>query len=63
MVEIGDRVSLESERIGEQVRHGTVLAIKGHMLEIKWDDDHVSTLLPKAGVLRVIRHQKTAAPK
>ena len=63
MVEVGDRVALESERLGEPVRQGMVLAIRGHMLEIRWDDGHVSTLLPKVGALRVIRDATEAATK
>jgi hypothetical protein len=56
MVEVGDRVVVESERVGIAERRGTVIGFSGHMLRIHWDDDGESLLMPGAGALRVVGH-------
>jgi len=51
-VQIGDRISVESERVGQAPRAGTVeevLAETPARLRVRWDDGHSSVLVPAAG--------------
>lgn len=52
-MKVGDRVEVESERVGLPTREGVVRALRGRLITIRWDDGSESSLLPKAGVLRV----------
>lgn len=56
MIEIGDHVAVESERVGQAERRGTVLGFSDHLLRIRWDDGKESLMLPGAGALRVVEH-------
>jgi hypothetical protein len=56
MVEFGDLVVVESEKVGQSERHGVVIGLSGHMLRIQWEDGGDSLLMPSAGSLRVVGH-------
>ena len=56
MAEIGDRIVVESEKVGHAERRGTVIGSSGHMLRIRWDEGGESLLMPSAGALRVVGH-------
>jgi uncharacterized protein DUF1918 len=50
---VGDRVAVESERVGQQPRKGEILKVLGngdtlHYL-VRWEDGHESTFFPSAG--------------
>ncbi len=53
----GDRVSLDTKKVGQPRRAGVVRSvtqgISGIRYEILWDDDSVSVIAPGAGVLLV----------
>ncbi|HYY45252.1 MAG TPA: DUF1918 domain-containing protein [Actinomycetota bacterium] len=53
MVRVGDRVEVESEKVGQPPRQGTVVKM-GKMLTIRWDDGKESAFLPTAGSLKVV---------
>jgi Domain of unknown function (DUF1918) len=59
---IGDRIVLESEKVGQRDREGEILEIVdsplGPNYRIRWDDGHVSEMRPKAGSARIV-----SAPK
>ena len=38
----GTRVELLTKKVGQVPRKGKVLEVKGHSIEVRWDDDHVS---------------------
>ena len=40
----GMRVRELTKKVGQASRHGTVLSVRGHTVEIRWDDGHVSSL-------------------
>jgi len=40
----GMRVRELTKRVGQIPRLGTVLGVRGHTVEIRWDDGHVSSL-------------------
>lgn len=64
MVNVGDRVVLESEKVGQPEHGGVVTDVHGSIVQIRWDDGHESSLVPSAGALRVLgpRHEETRAP-
>jgi hypothetical protein len=57
MAAIGDRVQIESEKVGSATRIGTVAAIDGRMITVRWDTGGQSVFVPSAGCLHVIGRQ------
>lgn len=55
---VGDRVSMESERIGQPAREGVIQEVLGagdnSHYRVRWDDGHESTFYPTAGTTRII---------
>lgn len=54
MVEVGDRVVLESERVGQPSQMGVVTGTHGELLHVRWDSGKESSFIPSAGALRVV---------
>jgi hypothetical protein len=54
MVDVKDRVELESEKVGEPQRTGVVTEVVGSLIRIRWDDGTETSMVPKAGALRVV---------
>lgn len=55
-VQVGDRISVESERAGQPPRAGTVEEVLGEApdrLRIRWDDGRSTVLVPSAGSARI----------
>jgi hypothetical protein len=54
----GDRVFLESERVGQPVREGEILeVIQGTTsvrYRVRWSDGHESVLTPSVGSARIV---------
>jgi hypothetical protein len=50
---VGDRIVVESEKVGVPPRRGEVIELTGNMLTVRWEDDEQSTFVPSAGSLRV----------
>jgi hypothetical protein len=57
MAAVGDRVQIESEKVGSVTRTGTVTAIDGRMITVRWDTGGQSVFVPSAGCLHVIARQ------
>ena len=57
MVEVGDRVLVESEKVGMVTRSGVVMAVDGRLITVRWDSGSESVFVPNAGSLRVTGHQ------
>jgi hypothetical protein len=53
MVNVGDRIVVESEKVGSPPRRGEVTAASGRMLTVRWEGGAQSTFVPSAGSLRV----------
>jgi len=52
----GDRLVIESERVGQPPRTGTVeevLSLDPLRVRVRWENDHESTITPNAGAARV----------
>jgi uncharacterized protein DUF1918 len=60
MVEVGDRILVESEKVGSATRTGVVTAVDDHLITVRWDSGSESVFVPSAGSLRVIGHEPPA---
>jgi hypothetical protein len=60
MVEVGDRVLVESEKVGVGTRGGLVTAVDGRLITVRWDSGSSSTFVPSAGCLQVTGHEPQA---
>ena len=56
MVEIGDRVLVESEKVGAVTRSGVVTDVDGRLITVRWDSGSSSMFVPSAGCLEVTGH-------
>jgi hypothetical protein len=56
MVDVGDRVVVESEKVGVEPRMGVVTGVNGPFVQVRWDDGHESSFVPAAGSLKVMPH-------
>lgn len=61
----GDRLIVESERVGQPTREGAILEVieasYGTRYRVRWDDGHESTVRPAAGSARIV--SAVASPK
>ncbi len=60
MVEVGDRVRVESQKVGDVARSGVVTAVDGRLITVRWDSGAESVFVPSAGSLRVTGHELPA---
>jgi hypothetical protein len=60
MVQVGDRVVLESERVGQPSQMGVITGTHGQLLHVRWDSGKESSFIPNAGALQVIGHESEA---
>jgi hypothetical protein len=55
---VGDRIVVESEKVGQAAREGVILEVieasYGIRYRVRWDDGHESTIRPSAGSARTI---------
>jgi hypothetical protein len=55
---VGDRIVIESERVGQAAREGVILEVieasYGIRYRVRWDDEHESTIRPSAGSARIV---------
>jgi hypothetical protein len=63
MVNIGDRIEVESEILGRATRCGEVVGKDDDRLHVRWDDGHESTFIPYAGNTRVLSSQNAGTPE
>lgn len=59
---VGDRIVIESEKVGQAAREGEILEVieasYGIRYRVRWDDEHESTIRPSAGSARIIDRKK-----
>jgi hypothetical protein len=60
MVEVGDRILVESEKVGTVTRSGVVTAVEDRLITVRWDSGSQSVFVPSAGSLRVTGHEPPA---
>jgi hypothetical protein len=61
MVNVGDRVTVESEKVGSATRSGVVTAVDGRMITVRWDSGQESVFVPSAGSLQVTGREGEAS--
>jgi len=64
--EVGDRVRVQSTKLGQVVREGVVTGVVGHFLQVQWSTGEKSTFMPGPGSVTVtskVRGGKKAGPK
>lgn len=57
MIQVGDQVVVESEKVGQQAQTGVVTGAQGRLLHVRWDNGRESSFIPSAGSLRVVGHE------
>ena len=61
----GDRIIIESERVGVQAREGRILEVietpRGVNYRVRWEDGHLSEIRPAAGSARIIPAKEPVA--
>ena len=54
----GDRIVVESEKVGSPAREGTILEViesaSSTRYRVRWDEGHETTFLPYAGSARIV---------
>jgi hypothetical protein len=54
----GDRIIVESERVGQHDRAGEILEVTdspfGRNYRVRWDDGHISEFRPKSGSAHIV---------
>ncbi len=59
---VGDRIIVESERVGKPPREGEILEViespSGTHYRVRWDDGHESTFRPSAGSAQILHPRK-----
>ena len=63
MPEVGDRVRVESKKLGQTVREGVVTEVLGHLLRVQWSTGEESTFTPGPGSLTVVGKTRVRATK
>ena len=58
MVEVGDRVMVESEKVGQDPRSGVVTGVEGRIVHVRWDGGRETSFVPAAGAMTVIHGQR-----
>ena len=63
---VGDRIAIESERVGVRERTGQILEVHesplGAEYRVRWDDGHESGIRPKSGSATIVS-AKPSAPR
>ena len=53
VVDVGDHIVVESEKVGTPPRRGVVTGVSGRMVTVRWEGGEQSTFVPSAGSLRI----------
>jgi hypothetical protein len=61
--EVGDRIVVESEHVGESTREGEIIEViqgaLGVRYRVRWEDGHESVFTPSGGSARIVPQKKT----
>jgi hypothetical protein len=63
MPEVGDRVRVESTKLGQTVREGVITEVMGHLLHVQWSTGEESTFTPGPGSVSVVGKARVRAGK
>jgi hypothetical protein len=63
----GDRLVVESERVGNPAREGEILAVMtatfGVHYRVRWDDGHESSFFPSGGSMQIVQAKRRGVSK
>lgn len=59
MVKVSDHVE-QRDYVGHHGKRGVVVATKGELVIIRWEDGHESSFIPGPGALNVIEPKESA---
>jgi hypothetical protein len=62
MVDVGDRVVVESEKVGVEPRAGVITAVEGTIVHVRWDNGRESSFVPAAGSMAVVGRASVGRP-
>ena len=54
MTEVGDRVRVQSRKLGQAVREGVVTEVLGNLLRVHWSTGEESLFTPGPGSITVV---------
>jgi hypothetical protein len=61
---VGDRIIVESQKVGQRAREGEILEVfgssEGLHVRVNWDDGHESDIRPAAGSARIVAAKEKA---
>ena len=64
---VGDRIVVESEKVGQAAREGEILEViphdSGTEFRVRWEDGHESSFRPAAGSARIVPRAKAPADR
>ncbi len=64
---VGDRIVVESEKVGRAAREGVILEIQetklGTSYRVLWHDQHETSFRPSGGSARIIHESRPEAPR
>ena len=63
MVKVGDSVEAAAQKVGQTPRTGTVTAVRGAVITVRWDSGNETSLIPAAGSLSVVGAARSADTK
>jgi hypothetical protein len=59
---VGDRIVLDSDKVGVPVRQGEILAITPHEphaeFRVRWDDGHITEIRPGGASYRIVARER-----
>lgn len=65
--EVGDRLIVESEHVGQPPREGEILEVLGDgqnvHYAVRWEDGHKSTFFPSLGSSSILKPKGQTAPR
>jgi|SRR6516165_6551404 hypothetical protein len=63
MTEVGDRVRVQSRKLGQAVREGVVTEVLGNLLRVHWSTGEESLFTPGPGSITVVGKVRVRASK
>ena len=59
----GDRIVVESERVGQHARQGEIVTVEegatGFRYRVRWEDGHDSVFVPESGNAQIIANERS----
>ena len=63
MPDVGDRIRIQSTKVGGVSRDGVVTRVIGQLLQVRWSTGEESTIVPASGSMTVVGKVKVSSAK